>query len=342
MKRYRTVFFLFVLLVGLSACRHAAASNESGTTAAEREASSFGAGTTSHPESRTTAAADTTAQTKNSTPPPEETGATSGSEKQEESTSIQEETTPPPKETLPIKREDVTSAAPDTNADSGSSETEAVPVPAVMELKKIGKLQYYLYTPQNPTENMSLIVYLHGGTNKKADVTELLTTEGFPKYLNDGYYGNLSAYVAVPKLENSSKGWADVSEEIRALIQELHQSCGICVNRVALTGHSMGGTGVYQLQVKLPNTFACIAPMSGSIKNTAENLDALSKTKIWAFIGTNDTIVDPKSTRIIIQALQEIGTDAKLTELRNATHFDVPALAYQNGAFIQWLVHCGE
>lgn len=26
----------------------------------------------------------------------------------------------------------------------------------------------------------------------------------------------------------------------------------------------MGGTGTYQLQVKLPNTFACIAPMSGS------------------------------------------------------------------------------
>ena len=31
------------------------------------------------------------------------------------------------------------------------------------------------------------------------------------------------------------------------------------MDKIALTGHSMGGTGTYQLQVKLPNTFACIA-----------------------------------------------------------------------------------
>ena len=31
------------------------------------------------------------------------------------------------------------------------------------------------------------------------------------------------------------------------------------MDKIALTGHSMGGIGTYQLQVKLPNTFDCIA-----------------------------------------------------------------------------------
>lgn len=227
----------------------------------------------------------------------------------------------------------------------GVTENKSIPkvnIPSTMELKKVGNLQYYLYTPSNPTSNMPLIIYLHGGTNKKADVTALLTTEGFPKYLYDGYYGNLRAYVAIPKLDNSYKGWVNVSSQIRDLIKTLNTNYAIDMGKIALTGHSMGGTGTYQLQTKLSNTFACIAPMSGSIQNTQENLTALSKTKIWAFIGTEDTIVSPDSSREIIKALKEKGANAKITELNGATHFDVPSLAYKNPDLIQWLVDCGK
>ncbi len=239
--------------------------------------------------------------------------------------------------------EAASSTAQDESITTDNAETaEEAEIPAAMELRKIGDLQYYLYSPEDPTEDMPLIIYLHGGTNKKAAVEELLSTDGFPKYLYEGYYGDLRAYVAVPKLSNDYKGWADVYEQIRDLIKDLSTSCGISMSRVSLTGHSMGGTGTYQLQVKLPNTFACIAPMSGSIRNTEENLTALAKTKIWAFVGTNDTVVDPESSRTIISALQELGATAKITELSDATHFDVPALAYKNDDLIDWLVNCGS
>lgn len=38
------------------------------------------------------------------------------------------------------------------------------------ELKSLGNLQYYLYIPSNPINNMPLIMYLHIGTNKKSSV----------------------------------------------------------------------------------------------------------------------------------------------------------------------------
>ena len=239
--------------------------------------------------------------------------------------------------------EDNKGASSESNStDETPKTTENVDIPSKMELNKFGKLSYYLYSPSNPTEDMPLIIYLHGGTNKKSDVTELLKTDGFPKYLYDGYYGDLRAYVAVPKLENRYKGWADIYEQIRDLIKILNTDYKIDMDKIALTGHSMGGTGTYQLQVKLPNTFACIAPMSGSRQNTEENVSALSKTKIWAFIGTNDTIVKPESTQAIIDVLKEQGANAEITELDEATHFDVPSLAYKNDDLIKWLVNCGK
>ena len=230
-----------------------------------------------------------------------------------------------------------------TNTSAATKATEENnEIPSSMELNKFGSLQYYLYAPSNPTNDMPLIVYLHGGTNKKADVSALLTTDGFPKYLYDGFYGNLRAYVIIPKLENQYKGWADISDQIRNLIKNIHKNYNIDMSRISLTGHSMGGTGTYQLQIKLSDTFACIAPTSGSVQNNEANLTALSKTKIWAFVGTEDTIVSPDSSRAIIQLLNEKGANVKITELSGATHFDVPALAYKNNSLIDWLVNCGE
>ena len=226
--------------------------------------------------------------------------------------------------------------------DISKEETINKNIPSKYELKSLGNLQYYLYTPSNPTNNMPLIMYLHGGTNKKLDAQALLTTDGFPKYLYDGYYGNLKAYVVIPKLASNYNGWADISDNLSNLIKTINTNYQIDTNKVSLTGHSMGGTDTYQVQMKLSNTFACIAPMSGSVKNTEENLNALSKTKIWAFVGTNDKIVDPASTRTIIEVLKSKGSNARLTEFDGATHFDVPSLGYKNSEFINWLVNCSK
>lgn len=215
-------------------------------------------------------------------------------------------------------------------------------IPSKFELMSLGNLQYYLYIPSNPSKDMPLIMYLHGGTNKKLGAKELLTTDGFPKYLYDGYYGNLRSYVVIPKLDSNYTGWVNIYSELRNLIKFLNTEYSIDLNKVSLTGHSMGGTGTYQVQIKLSNSFACIAPMSGSVKNTEENIEALSKTKVWAFVGLNDTIVDPSSSIEIINTLKYKGIDAKITEFEGTDHFEVPSLGYKNREFISWLVNCSK
>ena len=143
--------------------------------------------------------------------------------------------------------------------DSNKTKKKEKNIPSSYELKTLGNLQYYLYTPSNPIDNMPLIMYLHGGTNKKSNVESLLTTDGFPKYLYDGYYNDLRAYVVIPKLENNYTGWSDITDSLRNLIKTIHENYSIDMNKISLTGHSMGGTGTYQVQIKLSNTFAEIA-----------------------------------------------------------------------------------
>ncbi len=62
-----------------------------------------------------------------------------------------------------------------TNNDNNDKKEEIVNknIPSKYELKSLRDLQYYLYTPSNPTSGMPLIMYLHGGTNKKLDVQAL-------------------------------------------------------------------------------------------------------------------------------------------------------------------------
>ena len=341
MKKHIAAILIFAIIACLVGCN--SVDQPLGEASATTEQNELN---THDTESVPTQSAETTDISETTIPANGENESTNETSKPGQGSADNEEinaTTPTEKPTSPTTPP--TEAKPETTTPpttDNDKETEPTEIPATMELKKIGNLQYYLYSPKNPTKDMPLIIYLHGGTNKKADVTALLTTDGFPKWLNDGYYGDLRAFVAIPKLENSYKGWADIYEPIRNLVKDLNKNYNISMSKVALTGHSMGGTGAYQLQVKLPNTFACVAPMSGSIANTEANLAALSKTKIWAFVGTDDTIVDPESSRVIISVLQDSGANAKITELNGATHFDVPSLAYKNKDLIQWLVRCGK
>ena len=211
-----------------------------------------------------------------------------------------------------------------------------------LELKTIGNLQYYLYVPKNATNGMPLIMYLHGATFKNLDILELLKTDGFPKYVNDEIYGDLRSYVVIPKIDSNTKNWVDISDKLEELIKSLNTNYGIDLNRVSLTGHSIGGTGTYQLQIKLPTTFACIAPMSGFIKNSDENINAVSKTNIWAFVGAKDTVISPNSTKQAIKLLKDKGANAKLTEYQNADHFSVPVMGYKDNELIKWFVDCSK
>lgn len=109
--------------------------------------------------------------------------------------------------------------------------------------------------------------------------------------------------------------------------------------KISLTGHSMGGTGTWSLALTYPNLFSCIAPLSGSVRYSRENVNILGNLPVRAFVCSEDIVVDLESSRQMISALQKINKYAQITVFDGANHFDVPELAYLgNTGLIEWLI----
>lgn len=204
----------------------------------------------------------------------------------------------------------------------------------------VGEIKYCLYTPKNPQKNMPLIIYLHGGTSKGDDLSKLTEIDGFPQYLKSGVLGDVRAYVIMPQLKSDKKGWTDISAGIREIIGKAAENYGIDKTKVSLTGHSMGGTGTWGLALANTDLFWKIAPLSGSVTLNEQNVNALKNISVRAFVGANDTIVKPQSSKAFVAALKKAGGNAEITEFEGADHFAVPKLTYcdENINLIDWLI----
>lgn len=200
-------------------------------------------------------------------------------------------------------------------------------------------LNYWLYTPENVVANMPLVVYLHGGSSKGDDLDLLMSVNGFPKYIQAGQIDNIPAYIIMPQLASRFRGWTDIQDSLSELISYVSDTYQIDPSNISLTGHSMGGTGVWGIAIASPNLFARIAPLSGSVQVTTSNVNALVGLPVWAFVGSEDTIVDPSSSIQFINQLRENNSEATITIFDGATHFDVPQLAYldDNLDLVGWL-----
>ena len=109
-------------------------------------------------------------------------------------------------------------------------------------------------------------------------------------------------------------------------------------SNISLTGFSIGGSATWTIGAVYHDTFARIAPCAGSVELSDEVLQQLSKLSIWAFIGAEDTVVNPQATRDCAAALSEREASIQVTEYDGVTHTEVPELAYTEPNLVRWLI----
>ena len=226
----------------------------------------------------------------------------------------------------------------DNNQESVSTDpTVTAEQASSMERYEYNGLKYWLYIPQNQGDNKPLIVYLHGGSGKGSDLKLLTNVDGFPQYVQNGTIAP-DAYVLFPQCPASEKGWASLTDSLESLIDYVCDTYPVNRGNISLTGHSMGGTGTWSLAIAKPWIFRKIAPMSGSVRMTEQNIEALSKLSVWACVGNLDTIVSPDASIEMVEALQRAGAEATITVLNDCDHSQVPSRAYLGEQVIAWLI----
>lgn len=199
-----------------------------------------------------------------------------------------------------------------------------------------GNLGYWLYTPQNPTANMPLIIYLHGGSFRGTDLN-LLIGGSLPKFLYDSSVTNIPAYILMPQCP-TGKVWEQIGSSVIEMIDNVVASKSINTNKISLTGHSLGGTGTWKLGATYAIKFSCIAPLSGSV--VASTASQYTSLPVYAFVGSDDTIVDPSTSIDIVTAINSLGGNAQIKNYSGATHFDVPDLTYKDNSvnLLNWMI----
>jgi len=98
----------------------------------------------------------------------------------------------------------------------------------------------------------------------------------------------------------------------------------------------MGGFAAWDYTVVHPDLFAAVVPICGG-SSYLDHLYLIKNAPIWAFHGAKDDIVPVKESQMAVDALKEVGGNAKLTIYPNAGH-DSWTETYNNPEVFQWLL----
>lgn len=211
--------------------------------------------------------------------------------------------------------------------------------------------QVYLPADYAARDAWPVILFLHGAGERGAD--GLAQTE---VGLGSALRRDPSMYPAIVVFPQAPEGgWWPVepAEAAVAALDEVLADFGTDADRVYLTGLSMGGNGSWYVAYEYAEKFAAVVPICGWIARPEEAPDwieaadgtaaiarvaeRLRDMPIWAFHGETDGVVPVAGSRLIVDALRELGSDVRYTELPGTGH-NVWDPAYRSPGLAAWLL----
>ena len=174
--------------------------------------------------------------------------------------------------------------------------------------------KYLVYLPSNYSRHRTwpTVVYLHGAGCRGSSPFRI-TAEGPPRHIKEGR--KLPCIVISP-LCRAEMSWNP--NAVAALLDEVSQTLSIDLNRIYLTGFSMGAYGVWETACAYPNRFAAILPVSGG--GNARDAHRLRDIPIWAFHGDNDELIPLSRMQEMVDAVRRAEAAVEFTIISEGGH----------------------
>lgn len=180
------------------------------------------------------------------------------------------------------------------------------------------KYQYLIYLPkdyQAGAKKFPLVIYLHGSSQKGNDLNKL-KAYGLPELIDKGQ--NFDCIIVSPQCPSEAGLWSS-ENWFEPLFEELTSKYRVDLERVYLTGISMGGGGTFEVAKKHPDTFAAIVPLC-AWQGSVNEICKLKNIPIWTLHGEQDDIVPISQTEEKVKKLKECGGNITFTPLANEGH----------------------
>lgn len=198
-------------------------------------------------------------------------------------------------------------------------------------------LRYLVHVPSgyaaSGDERWPLVLFLHGA-GERGDDLERVKAWGPPKM---AAAGEDLPYIMVAPQCPAGETWNTNTALLLGLLDQIESEYRVDLSRVYVTGLSMGGYGTWSLAAAAPERFAAIAPVCGGAADPFWRTAGLKDTPIWAFHGSEDTVVPVSASVNAVEAVRRAGGAAKLTVYEGVGHGSwIPA--YEDEEFWEWFL----
>lgn len=196
-------------------------------------------------------------------------------------------------------------------------------------------LEYFLYYPPDyPKETdkkFPLLLFLHGGGESGASL-DMIRKNGLPKLVSEG--AEFPFLILAPQNPHKKQWWN--VRAVMGLLEEVVSDNRVDPDRIYLTGLSRGGNACWELATQFPDTFAAMAVVCGMAPVPyAHWIDR--NLAIWVFHGTEDPVIPFSESRQMVQKLEGMGYDVRLTAYQGVGHNSWER-AYREEGLYEWFL----
>ena len=179
-------------------------------------------------------------------------------------------------------------------------------------------------------EKYPVLIFLHGAGTRGDDL-DMVKTNCFFSITDE--IENFPFITIAPQC--SAKTWFDVFERLKRVVSHVCNEAYTDKKRVYVMGSSLGGYGTWQLSISMAEVIAAAVPICGG--GVAAMVGDMINVPVWAFHGELDKCVMLEEAKIMVNALNECGGNAKLTALEGVGH-SAWDYVYGNAAVYEWLL----
>lgn len=186
-----------------------------------------------------------------------------------------------------------------------------------------------------------LIVYLHSMAERGLDLKKLINNEegqgnGLSKYAIDN---KLPEFITLSPLCPDGIYWSFLTKRLNKLLIRVTNENSIDLDRVYLTGVSMGGMGTWSFAMDYPEWFAAIAPISGGIYKPfmKDKIAEVQNIPIWIFHDKYDNEIPIEKTTGILKKLEEVNANVKITIYEKGEHY-LNKTIFEEGTLFDWFL----
>lgn len=186
------------------------------------------------------------------------------------------------------------------------------------------------------SKKLPLLLFLHG-MGERGENLDLLYNNGIPKLISEGM--KFPFITVMPQCPETSF-WTEESKSLKLLLDHIIEHYNVDIDRIYITGLSMGGYGTYEMLTRYPDLFAAAVPICGGIGSmyTRMNLLQLKDIPLWIFHGKIDDVVPVKESENIYKTLKSIGAENLFITIYPDLKHDSWSRTYDNHEVYEFLL----